>query len=313
MGLGLIITPNPVSRVYVGSKGGIGGTGCGLRMRTLPSVVNINERMKRRIHFSRFTRFEHMERGLGRYGFRKRRPRGGSSKAYGRGGRRGRTGLRPRNMFINQLGGWSANKAPRNRAQTIEITSQHHTHTISMLAGRHVGSEAIIFRPGTDVLFPQTVFPKYQKWKLKKLEFFFKILNTDDSDGSIGQLSIAKWVDQNVPENIMNVPGCQTKMITIHSGSSTGQSTIDPELDILRCACFWPPVSIDGNNSAGSGTATAYLMNPAFDGRQYNNTRFNSFAVQYTLGSPASSSFEVSGIGYFKATFLAYGQSFELS
>jgi len=282
-------------------------------MRTLPSVVNKNERMERRIHFSRFTCFDHMERGLGRYGFRKRRPRGGSSKA-GRGrGRGGRTRLQPRNMFINQLGGWSVNKAPRSRAQTIELTSQHHTHTISMRAGRNVGSEAIIFRPGSDIITPQTIFPKYQKWKLKKLEFFFKVLTTDQSDGSIGQLSISKWVDQNVPENIMNVPGCQTKMVSVYHGSSPAINQLDPELDIIRCACFWPPVSMDGNNSAGSGTATAYLMNPAFDGRQYNQARFNSFAIQYTLGSPAASSFEVSGIGYFKATFLAYGQSFELS
>lgn len=261
--------------------------------------------MRHCIHFSQLARFVKMERGLGRYGFRQRKGKGGYKH---RGGKRARTKISPRNMFINQLGGWSANKTFNRAGKTFEFTSPHKTHTITVQSGRQVGSTVVRFNPGEDILFPVTIFPKFQKWRLKKLEFFYKILTTGAATGTIGQLTIAKWRDEITPNNLLAVPGAQTKMMTIkEQGQAETEST---ELDVLRCACFWPPVSMQGEANP-SGLTTSYLMSPYMDGEKYAAARFNAFGLQWTLGSNASNSITVSGIGYFKSTWIAYTPTFE--
>jgi len=250
---------------------------------------------------------------LGRYGFRAKRPRqfyGGNRAKRSR--REGRRGLPGRNMFINQLGGWSSNRKTNTKGRIIEITGTQSAYTIEMQAGRVIGTTLVPFSPSNNTFGGQNIYPKYQKWKLQKLEFFFKPLNvtpTATISRSIGQLSISKWRDRQDPSNILNVGGCQTKMMTVTNNDS-GQDQ-NSEIDLIRCACFNPPVSIDGLNTARTSGNFSYLINPWMDGESWQQASFNAFALQWTLGSPSSDSFSVNGVGYFKATWIAKNPSFE--
>jgi len=157
---------------------------------------------------------------------------------------------------------------------------------------------------------PQTIFPKYQKWKLKKLELFVKVLYNSSNDLNHLQVTLAKWRDTITPSNILNVDGAQTKMISIEQ--SSGTEVRDTELDILRIACFYPPIVLEGTNPTGVGNADAYLSTTTFmDGELYNQAHFNAFAIQFTAGSNLSGSESVSCVYYYKSTWLASNPSFE--
>jgi len=277
-------------------------------MRTLPSEAYINERMKRCIHFSQFTRFDQMERGLGAYGFRRRRRSGRRA-----GARKGRSkmGLTGRSRFINQLGGWSSNNRRSSKAREFEFTSRLRTVTIDVNNSQLQGSQLFKLEPASHFIEESEIFNSFQKWKVKKVELFANVTavtNTPSGTTERVQFTLSKWRDEAVPNNILNVDGAQTKIIHVNHSDSA----VDPELDILRCATFWPPVSIAGRNPAGS-TDQTYLINTWFDGRNVTNVSYNTFAGQITRSSPSTQNQPIvyTVLFYFKVTFLAKNAMFQ--
>jgi len=266
--------------------------------------------MRRCIHFSQFTRFGDMERGLGAYGFRRRRRSGRRA-----GARKGRSkmGLTGRSRFINQLGGWSENRGRHERARTFEFTSRLHNVAVNINNSQLQGTSLIPFNPGSAFIEDSQIFNSFQKWKVKKIELFANVTNVSNNPSadqvSRVQLTLSKWRDEAVPANILNVDGAQTKIIHVTESTATQP---DAELDILRCATFWPPVTFAGRTPTGS-TAQSYLMNTWFDGREVVDVHYNSFAVQLTRSSPSPQNQPIvyTVLYYFKVTFLAKNPSFQ--
>jgi len=275
----------------------------------LPSEAYINERMRRCIHFSQFTRFDQMERGLGRYGFRRRRNTRRRSSGRKASSRMGLTG---RSKFINQLGGWSSNNRRSNKAREFEFTSRLRIATIDVNNSQLQGSQLFKLEPASHFIEESEIFNSFKKWKVKKVELFANVTNVTNEPSGVErvQFTLSKWRDEAIPNNILNVDGAQTKIIHVAPSDST--TTGDPELDILRCATFWPPVSFAGRNPAGS-TSQAYLMDTWFDGRNVADVSYNTFAGQITRGSPSSQNQPIvyTVLFYFKVTFLAKNPSFQ--
>jgi len=277
----------------------------------LPSEDYKNERMKRCIHFSQFTRLDQMERGLGAYGFRRRRTnrrRSHSRKSTSR------TGLTGRSRFINQLGGWSENKRRSNKARQFEFTSRLRVLTIDINNSQLQGSQLFKLEPASHFIEESEIFNSFQKWKVKKVELFANVTSVSNEPSGTTervQFTLSKWRDEAVPNNILNVDGAQTKIIHVYDNTSS-TSPADPELDILRCATFWPPVSIAGRNPAGS-TDQTYLLNTWFDGRNVTNVSYNTFAGQITRAAPSTQNQPIvyTVLFYFKVTFLAKNPSFQ--
>lgn len=244
--------------------------------------------------------------GMPRYG--KRRAAGGYS--YGGKRRRGagsRVRLSGRSQFINQLGGWSANKGPaKEKSKVFEFTTAMRSSNLTILTGRSVGVRDLVFQP-TYHFGHQNIFPKFQKWKLKKLEVYIDVTNISGSEGVIEtvQFSIAKNRDRTAPDNVLNVPGCQTKILRITDGGGPPNTDANEgQLDVLRAACFWPPVSMAGRNPNDT-TSLSYLENPWMDGKQYATSDFNAFAVQVTRSVGATRDTTYNFLYYFKTTWIA--------
>jgi len=273
----------------------------------LPSEDYKKERMKRCIYFSQFTLLEQMERGLGAYGFRKRRTTRRRSS-----GRKGssKMGLTGRSKFINQLGGWSQNSRRNNKARTFEFTGRLRSTTILVNNSQLQGTSLFSLQPGQDFIQESEIFNSFQKWKVKKVELYANVTTVSNAPSSATertQFTLAKWRDQAVPSNILNVDGAQSKII--HVAPEGGVT--DAELDILRCATFWPPITINGQTRGGSGSL--YLMEPWFDGRQSANVEYNTFVGQITRSAPSTQNDPIvyTVLYYFKVTFLAKNAAFQ--
>jgi len=241
--------------------------------------------------------------GMPRYGKRR------STASHGGGKRRrgtgGRVRLSGRSMFINQLGGWSANKGPqKERSRTFELTTGMRASNAVVVTGRSYGVRELVFQP-TYHLAAQTIFPTFQKWKLKKLELYVDMTGLSGVGNSeTVQVTLAKQRDKLAPENIMNIPGAQTKILRVSPASVSPTDSSEGQLDVLRCACFWPPVSISGRNPSDN-SSTTYLMNPWMDGEQYGQADFNAFSLQVTRSGNATSDTNYNFLYYFKATWIA--------
>jgi len=250
-----------------------------------------------------------MERGLGAYGFRRRRT---SRRRSGVRKGRSKMGLTGRSRFINQLGGWSSNNRRSNKAREFEFTTRLRNLTIGVNNSQLQGTTLFQLDPASHFIEESEIFNSFQKWRVKKVELFANVTSVSNEGSSATervQFTLSKWRDEATPHNILNVDGAQTKIIHVAGGTNPNP---DSELDILRCATFWPPVSIAGRSPSGASGQT-YLMSPWFDGRNVNNVRYNTFVGQITRSAPSTQNQPIvyTVLFYFKVTFLAKNAAFQ--
>jgi len=226
--------------------------------------------------------------------------------------------LTGRSRFINQLGGWSANQRRSPKVREFEFTTRMRQGEILINSQQITGTNQFRLEPAVDFAVPNqtgvvAVFDSFQKWKVKKVEIFANVTAVDNAPSgspvSRVQFTIAKWRDNAAARNIMNVPGAQSKIIHVVGGTAT---PADSELDIMRAACFYPPVSIEGRNTGGT-SSLAYLVDPWFDGAAVAGVSFNTFVGQITRSSPSTQNDPIryTVLYYMKVTFLAKNAAFQ--
>jgi len=240
---------------------------------------------------------------------RGKRGRYNQSRPKGKGRR---TRLSPRNQFINQLGGWSSNKRRATGAKEFEFTTLPKTAQVNVNNSQMTGTTELRLTPFQDFDDPNAVFRSFQKWKVKKVEVYANIDGVTNSNAPTFErvlFGLSKWRDNATPPSILHVDGAQAKIIHVPISATIGQLN---ELDIQRCACFYPPISIEGRNPTGT-SSLSYLVDPWFDGRAATSVSYNTFVAQVSrsIASTQNQPIVFNVIYYFKVTFLARNPTFE--
>jgi len=142
----------------------------------------------------------------------------------------------------------------------------------------------------------------FQRFKVAKAEIFITVSLTQMGQFVRYQFSVAKFRAHQFVSgtvSVKNIPGCDTKIMT---SQASGEQP-DSQLDIIRKACFYPPVNV-GENSTTDGT-TEVLTNKWIDNRNLNAARWNTFIGEvYTANDAPSGGYAYSVEYYYKLKLL---------
>lgn len=202
----------------------------------------------------------------------------------------------PRQMFSNQLGGWSANKRTTNKPFFLEVTTPMRTYACPIASGQTLGSVAVTINGAVDLT--NTNFTAFQRFRIKKAEIF---LQERESGGSgispIVQIGIAKLRADRDDRNAFSIAGCQSKMMTT---SGSGGSISGPEIDVLRAACMYPTLDIEAE--AGGTTVSTVRQQAYMDSSKTGQATWNAFILSCKSTSPATSATSINFVIYYKLT-----------